>query len=92
MYFTVDTANQSVIASRSLGAAARVALKKLSVPYLQGDDHVALFRQVNPDERFALLNLSGAFESVSESDDQAAQELAASFKQAIDHYYATNKR
>lgn len=86
MYFAIDTKTQSVIGYKTLGEAARGAIKGLGEKF-EGDDPVALFHKVNLDSRYVLLNLSGAFEAISESDDLAAQELAVSFKLAVDNYY-----
>ncbi|EMQ19237.1 hypothetical protein VCEC0051_003851 [Vibrio cholerae O1 str. EC-0051] len=51
-----------------------------------GADPVKVFNTLNQD-RFAVLNLSSAFESISVSDDVAAQELARQFQKAVDVLY-----
>lgn len=86
MYFFVDTADQSVKAFPRLGDAARHSLRVLGRELQPGADPVAA-AEAALDDRGALLNLSTAFESVAESDDGAAQELAASFRQAVDAFY-----
>lgn len=88
MYFLVNTLTQKITAFKKLGDAARAGLV-----YLNGDvaskypDPIAAFNDSNLNETFVLLNVSDAFESISESDDTAAQELAASYKQALDNFY-----
>ena len=69
-----------------MGAAAKAVLKKLNVTLSSGADPVKL-AQETLGYRGWILNLSGAFEAISESDDQAAQELALQFKQAVEQYY-----
>lgn len=86
MYFLIDAADHSVTAFKKNGDAARAALRKMDVSIKQGEDPVALSKDILND-RMVILNLSGAFESISESDDGAAQELAAGMKSAIDALY-----
>jgi hypothetical protein len=83
MNFLVDSKDQSIFAYKSRGLACRALLKKCGVDVLPGDDPVKMAKEKTSD-RFIILNLSGAFEAISESDDRAAQELATSFKKAID--------
>jgi hypothetical protein len=86
MYFLVDTKDQSVTAFKNNGLACRALLKKINIDILPGDDPVKLARE-NAGDRLIVLNLSGAFEAISTSNDQAAQELAESFKQAVDNFF-----
>tara|TARA_B110000211_G_scaffold79316_1_gene93001 strand:+ start:1898 stop:2161 length:264 start_codon:yes stop_codon:yes gene_type:complete len=87
MYFLVNTLTQQITAHNKLGDAARSALVALGAPN-NAADPIAAFNDSKLNETYVLLNLSDAFESISESDDTAAQELAASYKQAIDNFYA----
>lgn len=87
MYFSVNTLTQQITAHNKLGDAARSALVSLGV-HNNVADPIAAFNDSNLNETYVLLNLSAAFESISESDDTAAQELAASYKKAIDEFYA----
>ena len=91
MYFLVNTLTQQITAHNKLGDAARSALVALGAPN-NAADPIAAFNDSNLNETYLLLNLSAAFESISESDDTAAQELATSYKQAIDQLYAWVKR
>lgn len=86
MYFSVNTLTQKIAAHKNLGSAARHALSELGEPS-KAVDPIAVFNAVNTNNTFILQNASDAFESISESDDTAAQELAASYKQAIDDFY-----
>ena len=86
MFFVVDSQNQTVTAHKKLGEAVRKALCKLSVDVSLGADPVKVFNTLNQD-RFAVLNLSSAFESISVSGDVAAQELARQFQKAVDVLY-----
>ncbi|CAH6980549.1 conserved hypothetical protein [Vibrio chagasii] len=86
MYFIVDTKTQDVKAYGKQGDAARAALALLNVSTGQGKDPVKAFRELNSDA-VAVLNLSDAFESVEQSDNHAAQELARSFKEAVEAFY-----
>ena len=86
MYFLFDTQDLTAQAYKSRGAACRVALDKLGVKMALGQDPVQLANQKMGD-RMVVLTLSGAFESISDSDDGRAQELASKFKAAIDQYY-----
>lgn len=86
MFFLVDTKMQAVTAHKKLGEAARHALALAVVPLSEGADPVKAFNQLEG-QRFVILNLSGAFESISDSDDQAAQELAKQFQHAVDTLY-----
>lgn len=87
MYFLVDSKTQTVTAYKKLGDAVRTALATLNVTLKQDSDPVKIFNELKS-ERFAALNLASAFESISESDDKAAQELAKQFQQAVDSFYA----
>jgi hypothetical protein len=86
MYFFADSKDQTVVAFLSMGAAAKAVLKKLNVTLSPGTDPVKLAQEELGDRGW-ILNLSGAFEAIAESDDQAAQELASQFKQAVEQYY-----
>lgn len=86
MYFNVDSADLTITAHKSLGDAARAALKKLSVDLPPGKDPVKLAKKA-AGNRLVMLNASGAFESIANSDNLAAQELAADFKTALDKLY-----
>lgn len=86
MYFIVDSADRAITAHKSLGDAARAALKKLNVELPANADPVKLAKQVAGD-RLVMLNASGAFDAIAHSDDRAAQELAADFKAALDKLY-----
>ena len=86
MYFFVDAATNEIDAFQKLSVAAKTALKVLEVDCPAGADPVKLANE-KLGERGVLLNVSGAFEAISESDDRAAQELALKFKEALDKYY-----
>jgi hypothetical protein len=87
MYFLVDSKAQTVVcAAKKLGELARQLLQMQGVEVPPSGDPVKLARAVCG-ERFAMLNLSAAFESIKLSDDSAAQELAGQFQQAIDNIY-----
>lgn len=87
MYFFIDTLDQSVVACKTLGNAARAALKKLNVPLAKEADPVKTANQALGD-RGVLLNLSGMFEAIAESEGIAAQELAQQCNQAIEALYS----
>ena len=89
MYFLVNLETQAISAHKKLGDAARKGLSECNLSEKTVNiipDPVAVFNDANLDI-FMLQNISDAFESISESDDTAAQELAASYKQAIDDFY-----
>lgn len=86
MYFNVDSSDRTITAHKSLGDAARAALKKLNVELPANADPVKLAKNAAGD-RLVMLNTSGAFESIAHSDDRAAQELAEDFKNALDKLY-----
>jgi len=86
MYFTADSKDQEITAHKSLGEAAKAVLKKINVKLPAGADPVKLARE-HAGDRLVMLNTSSAFESIANSDDQAAQELAASYKAAIDKLF-----
>ncbi len=86
MYFFIDTADQHVSAHKTMGDAARAALKKLNKTIPSGADPVKPAKAALVD-RGVLLNLSGAFASIAQSEGQAAQELAQDFEQAVTALY-----
>jgi hypothetical protein len=86
MYFLIDSADQSVLAAKSNGQAARGLLDKLNIKVEQGADPVAL-ANIHAGDRFSIVNLAGAFDSIANSDDQAAQEFAEQFKEAVNKFY-----
>lgn len=89
MYFFVDSKDQSIIAFGTLGEAARAAfLKVTGCDMPDGIDPVSAANKELGD-RGALLNISAAFESVEESEE--AQELAKSFRVAVNRYYRSKK-
>lgn len=87
MYFTADSKDQKITAHKSLGEAAKAILKKLNISLPAGADPVKLARE-HAGDRLIMLNTSSAFESIADSDDQAAQELAAKYKAAIDKMFS----
>ena len=91
MYFSVNTLTQAITAHKYLGSAAKYALNELGTPAPFQLDPVKVFNETTGNNPFVLQNVSDAFESISESDDIAAQELAASYKQAIDDFYLTKQ-
>ncbi|MBJ7536970.1 hypothetical protein [Marinomonas transparens] len=86
MIFFIDTQDQTVTAHKKMGEAARAVLEKLGVTCGAGSDPVKTAYEALG-ERGVMQNLSQAFESIAESDDQAAQELALQMKQAVDTLY-----
>ena len=86
MYFLIDSKDQEVTAHKNNGLAARSALNKLNITPPAGADPVKAANDVMGD-RMAILNISGAFDAISNSDDRAAQELAGDFKRAVDGLY-----
>lgn len=86
MYFIIDSLDQSVVAAKSMGNAARAVLDKLDITLPPQTDPVKLAVSSMGD-RLAILNLSAALDSISESDDQAAQELAGSMRDAVDRLF-----
>ena len=86
MYFSVNTLTQKIAVHKNLGSAARHALSELGEPN-KAIDPVAALNAVNINNTFILQNASDAFEAISQSDNTAAQELAASYKQALDAFY-----
>ena len=87
MYFFVDIKDQTITARPSLGAAAKVAIEKIGGVLPKGTDPVKTASALLGD-RGLLLNLSGAFESIAESEGIAAQELATQYREALDTYHA----
>lgn len=86
MYFLIDSQDQAITAHKSMGAAARTLLNTVGASLERGVDPVKRANELAGD-RLIMLNLSGAFDAISQSDDTAAQELAAGFKMAIDEMY-----
>ena len=90
MFFYVDVATQKVSAFKKLSEAARFGLSIIGEQCPAGCDPVKLANEKLKDNGL-LLNISGAFESIAESEGPAAQELANDFKAAIDNYYKVKK-
>jgi len=87
MYFFVDLKDQAITAHSSLANAAKTAHIKLTgQPLPQGVDPVHEVKKLF-DGNGILLNISGAFESIENSEGKAAQELAGDFKRAVDRFY-----
>ena len=86
MYFFIDTKDQTIKAFYKMGDAARFALDKIGHPLPVNSAPVKVFHDQYKDSA-AILNLSAAFESISESEEPAATELAEQFKRAVDDYY-----
>ena len=84
MHFLINTSNKTVVAYKGRGDAARAALSELGITVKPGADPV---KQAHDEmgSNTAILNLSAAFEFISESDD--AQSLALKFKQAVDDFF-----
>lgn len=94
MYFFIDSMDRSVTAYKTNGKAASAVIEKLGgeqsgggTGRSDGGDHVRLAFELLGD-RGVIVNVSQAFECIADSDDQAAQELAAQMKQAVDKFYA----
>jgi hypothetical protein len=90
MYYFIDSKDQSVTAYPDLGKAARAAIAKLNETIQPGDDPVKAARTLLND-RGIITNLSGAFDSIAASDDTAAQELAADFRDATNAFFEHKK-
>ena len=86
MYFYIDLKQQTVKAFFKQGMAARYGLELFGAPLPAGDDPVKKANKVI-EGRGLIVGLSGAFESIAESGDAAAQELAADFARAVDELY-----
>lgn len=86
MIFVIDTLDQTVVARHKRGDAARFVIDKLGAKLEPGEDPVKKALLLSGD-RMAMLNLSGAFESISESDNKIAQALATDMKKAVDQLY-----
>lgn len=86
MYFFIDSADQTVTAFPKIIPAACCALEKIGIkPELSGDV-IKQFWQIYSD-RGVIVNLSGAFECIAQSEGKAAIELAEQFKEAVDRLY-----
>ena len=83
MYFLIDSKDQTIVAARKRGEAARRALKKLEVGLPSGADPVKL-ANAGMGDRMAILNLSDAFLAIADSDDEAAQDMAKAMANAVD--------
>ena len=70
-----------------MGNAARSVLESMNQKPNQPDPVKQLAENNYFSERFLILNLAGAFESVADSEGQAAQELAEQYRSAVDDYY-----
>ena len=86
MYFFVDSLDQSVIAFATMGNAAKHVLSKMGAGLNAGDDPVKKANECLGD-RGVILNLSGVFDSIAKSDNQAAQELAKQYGEAVEQYF-----
>ena len=86
MYFYIDLKSQTVKAFFKCGVAPKYALGLFGVPLTAGEDPVKKARGVI-EGRGLIVSLSGAFESIAESGDTAAQELAADFAKAVNELY-----
>lgn len=86
MYFYIDLKSQTVKAFFKLGVASKYALGLFGAPLAAGEDPVKKARGVIEGQGL-IVSLTGAFESIAESDDTAAQELAADFARAVDELY-----
>lgn len=86
MYYFANAKNHTISAHHKLSDAARAALASHGQTCPPGGDPVRMANAILGDSG-ALLNLSAAFESIAESDDQAAQELARQFQQATDKLF-----
>ncbi|WP_444886035.1 hypothetical protein [Microbulbifer sp. PSTR4-B] len=91
MVFLVCESARSVLAFKTRGEAARHLLTQNGQEVQPGADPV---RQAQPllDQGRAMLNLSDMFDAIAESDDQAAQELAAQCRDAVDNLYQAGGR
>ena len=85
MYFYIDLKSQTVKAFFKCGVASKYALGLLGVPLAAGEGPVKVRGAI--EGRGLIVSLSGAFESIAESGDTAAQELAAGFARAVDELY-----
>ena len=86
MYAYIDLKNQAVKDSLKRGVASKYALGLLGAPLTAGEDPVKKVRGAI-EGRGLIVSLSGAFESIAESGDTTAQELAAGFARAVDELY-----
>ena len=87
MYFLCNADDQSITAFKTLGAASKEVLQLVDVELPTGEDPVRWANQhTNAD--LTILNLSAMLESIANSDDGAAQELAGKYKDAIDMLFA----
>ncbi len=85
MHFFVDTEEQKITATRTMGEAAHRALEKLGLELPSDADPVR--EAINHlGDRGLLLNLSAAFESIANSDSTIAQEKAKQFQDAVNRY------
>ena len=87
MYFLVDTKSQTIKAFAKMGNAARFILNLMGIEPNQPDPVKQLSDNNYFSDRFLVVNLAGAFESIAESDNKAAQELAEQYKRAVNEYY-----
>ncbi len=87
MFFFVDRFDQvqTVEAFPNLEKLARYVLGKLGVSLELGTDPITL-AQKNLGNRGRVVNISGAFKLIANTEGQAAQELALQFQQAVDRY------
>ena len=85
MYVYIDLKNQAVKDPLKRGVASKYALGLLGVPLAAGEGPVKVRGAI--EGRGLIVSLSGAFESIAESGDTAAQELAAGFARAVDELY-----
>lgn len=86
MNFLIDTLSQEITAHKSMAHAGRAALKLIDVEPGAGDDPVKKAFELLGD-RIMITNLSGAFDSIIQSDPDLREELAIKFKKAVDQSY-----
>ncbi|MCG8613176.1 MAG: hypothetical protein MI864_21920 [Pseudomonadales bacterium] len=92
MYFYYDLEDHSVFAAPRRGAVARQVCTIFDLPISEGGNPVEVvlaFLDDNP--RGIMLNISAAFEMIVAADKDEAQDLAQSFRDAIELFYE-NKR
>ena len=82
MFFYVNAQKQTVVAASKLGLAAKMALHDLGIDLVPGEDPVKAAREALYNIG-CLQNLSEAFDSIAQSDNSAAQELADQYSKAV---------
>ena len=91
MFFYIDGATQVVTCYSKKGDAAKGALLEMGVTVPPGGDPVVLANK-HLGLNGGLVSVSSAYESISISDDQAAQELAGKFHLAIESFFNENRK